>query len=141
MLLARFEIPVSPVPASRPRVTRFRTYYPKRYSEYRKRVADWAADTSQLEALKELYGQPLCIVGLFVVERPKATKLEYPMPDVDNYGKALFDSLNGIAWRDDRDIAQTILAKMWARPNETGRTIVNILRPYGFDVPPSRAVR
>ena len=140
MLLARFEIPISPVPASRPRVTRFRTYYPKKYADYRRQVAEWSVCLDNREDIQALAGQPLLIMGVFVVERPKSTKLEFPMPDVDNYGKALFDSLNGRVWRDDRDIVQTILAKMWAQPNERGRTIVNILKPCGLHLSAPRSV-
>ena len=83
--------PIEPVPASRPRVSKWGTYYGKRYSEFRKVAA---------QVVPEIYsGLPLNgtleVTVTFYCKRPKTTKRDEPRGDVDNYVKAILDSLNG----------------------------------------------
>jgi Holliday junction resolvase RusA-like endonuclease len=141
-LLASFEIPLEPVAAVRPKVTRFATYYPGRYGDYlpaaRAAVADlWDSDP--------LEGLLLVRLG-FVIPRPKshygtgrnagevkAGKLAahpVPSPDTDNYAKAALDCLAPVVFGDDRQVSILAASKRYGTP---GRTVVNIERATDGD--------
>ena len=47
-------------------------------------------------------------------------------PDADNIAKAILDSLNGVAWRDDSQVSELIVRKRVAAGGETARTIVTV---------------
>lgn len=102
-----------PVPASRPRVSKFGTYYPKNYSAWRKEsykfVEDIEVPTSD---------RPLAVIIDVVVTKPKSTKRETPTGDVDNYAKSPLDLLNDNAWKDDSQIDFLAIAKRFAEPDE-----------------------
>ena len=101
-------LPLDPVPASRPRVTRWGAYYGKRYTEFRKRGNEILANLSTLVLspsnadLFPLYGV-LEVTAIFNVVKPRTSKLSIPRGDVDNYFKTL-DICNGIVWGDDQQI-------------------------------------
>ena len=44
---------------------------------------------------------------------PKTTK-----PDIDNLTKAILDALNGIAWKDDAQVAQINIQKIWSTKDQ-----------------------
>ena len=103
------QIPVTPVPASRPRVSKWGTYYGKTYSKFRKEAKP---------AVEGAYvGDPLqCVLevqAIFYCKRPKTTKRRDPRGDVDNYVKAILDSCNGIVWGDDDQILRLTASKRW----------------------------
>jgi Holliday junction resolvase RusA-like endonuclease len=105
-------IPLDPVPASRPRFSRWGgVHYGKRYTEFRKQAA------SLLEALGEVPGLPLegilHIDVVFHVRSPKKTTLKTPRGDVDNYFKTL-DVLNEVVWKDDSLIESALMTKKYA---------------------------
>lgn len=52
--------------------------------------------------------------------RPKTTKLRFPGPDVDNYAKSLFDSMNGKLWTDDKMVQKLTIDKEWAEAGTPG---------------------
>lgn len=45
--------------------------------------------------------------------KPRTTKLDMPMPDWDNFAKAVCDAANKIIWLDDRQIKRGVLEKQW----------------------------
>jgi Holliday junction resolvase RusA-like endonuclease len=96
-------IPVEPVPASRPRVTRWGVYYGKRYTRFRKEVSE-ILGRKDLPKDLPLSG-PLKATVKFYVAKPKSTKREWPNGDLDNYLKTL-DSFNGVFWLDDDQIVE-----------------------------------
>ncbi len=102
-------LPIAPVPASRPRVTRWGTYYGKRYSAFRKEaekvIDDHYAGTPLSGALE--------VVVWFYCTKPKTTKRECPRGDVDNYVKAILDACNGKVWEDDTQITDLAARKRW----------------------------
>lgn len=103
-------IPVTPVPASRPRVTRWGTYYGKTYSKFRKDAK---------VALDGVYdGEPLSggleVSLWFYCKKPKTTRRVEPRGDVDNYVKAILDSCNEKIWEDDDQILRLTARKRWA---------------------------
>ena len=102
-------LPIEPVPASRPRVTRNRhVYYPKRYTAFRKRSSELLGDC-EMPPEFPLSGL-LAVSTEFVIPRPKTTKRMSPRGDVDNYFKTL-DVLNEIVWMDDDQIAWASMSK------------------------------
>ena len=103
------DIPIDPVPASRPRVSRWGTYYGKKYTTFRKDVEKFLKGV----ALKVLAG-PLFVVIEIHCRKPRTSKLDYPKPDVDNYAKGVLDALNKKAWNDDSQIVGLVVTKEWS---------------------------
>lgn len=121
-LLQRVVIPVDPVPASRPRVGRWGTYYTKTYRNWR----DLAA--SRLPHGELHLDGPISVDVEVVKKRPKTTKLDHPHPDIDNYVKAALDALTkaGGYWDDDKQIVALSAHKRFTAPGEEGHTVVSI---------------
>jgi Holliday junction resolvase RusA-like endonuclease len=106
----------NPVPASRPRVTRWATYYTKPYERYRDNVGptiEQALGRAKAEGILP-YDSKLILAQVFEVLKPRTTKLEYPHADVDNFIKSLWDGLqkHEIILDDKHVIASTEL-KRW----------------------------
>lgn len=117
----KLEIPVNPVPASRPRVTRWGTYFAKTYRQYRE-----DAKRALPPADVPLEG-PLAVSMVFTVRRPKSTKLAHPKPDIDNFAKAALDVLTTQGyWQDDHQVIRLRCSKEWAEPGEPGMTRIEI---------------
>lgn len=93
-------IPGKPIPASRPRVSRWGTYYGKTYDNWRKLAA------SVIESRFEPATGPLAVLTIVVLPKAKSSKLDYPRGDIDNYEKAVWDSVtnNRAVWQDDNQI-------------------------------------
>lgn len=122
-------IPINPVPASRPKVYRYGLIkYGASYTRYR----------ADMEALLPTMGitkmtGPLALEASFFVQMPKSwskkKKAEHDglfcqkNYDLDNLEKALYDALNGIAYIDDSQIVRNSSEKVWAYE---GRTSVDI---------------
>lgn len=105
----------NPVPAARPKVSRFGTYYPKTYRQFRTAM-DLLLRT--MFKKREPMAGPIEVNLAVHVKKPKTTKLAYPIGDVDNYAKAYLDALNGYAWHDDRQIIKATITKEFA-PDDT----------------------
>ena len=105
--------PILPVPASRPRVTRWTVYYGKRYTEFRK-TAETLLQAVEWPRVFPLGGL-LAVSVTFSVPHPKKTKRVAPRGDVDNYFKTL-DSLNKYVWMDDDQIVWTLTVKEYGDP-------------------------
>jgi Holliday junction resolvase RusA-like endonuclease len=80
----------------------------------------------------EPHAEPVNVVIDFVFGRPKshlckagvrADAPALPRSDVDNMAKAVLDSLNGIAWDDDCQVARLVVEKSYGTE---GRTTVRI---------------
>lgn len=58
---------------------------------------------------------PLRVALLFVLPRPKRRVGHYvtTRPDVENLGKGLLDSWNGVLWEDDAGVAELALTKVY----------------------------
>jgi len=97
-------LPLRLMSKARPRVTRYGTYMPKPYQEWRKECA---------ELLKEGW-------QLAPIEHPIAVEIDCygtARGDIDNYMGALFDTANGIVWVDDRaSIIQRATISYYKRP-------------------------
>ena len=110
---------INPCPASRPRVTRWSTYYPKKYTQFKK---DMIALTSELDITPS---ESLLSVDIgFYIGMPKSwSKKKKELKngqycdnnaDVDNYLKAILDSLNEVIYVDDRQIVEIYAKKLYS---------------------------
>jgi len=110
---------INPCPASRPRVTRWSTYYPKKYTQFKK---DMIALTSELYITPS---ESLLSVNIgFYIGMPKSwSKKKKELKngqycdnnaDVDNYLKAILDSLNEVIYVDDRQIVEVYAKKLYS---------------------------
>lgn len=120
-------LPFPPVPASRPRVTKWGTYYGKTYKEYRE-LAEKAIPPNRK---RELVGNLRADVT-FVCARPKTTKRTNPRGDIDNHLKAVLDAITGTRkspkgyWNDDDQIVRISARKRWQKPDELPHTIIQV---------------
>tara|TARA_R100001244_G_scaffold91887_1_gene69470 strand:+ start:5 stop:388 length:384 start_codon:yes stop_codon:yes gene_type:complete len=114
-------LPLNPVPASRPRVSKWGTYYAKTYANFKKQAAHVVPVAISEQGLEgcPLTG-PLSIDIKFFARRPKKTALQYPKWDTDNGAKAVLDSLNTHLFSDDNQVIQLTATKAWAEPEQDG---------------------
>jgi len=119
-----YKFPINPVAASRPRVSKFGAYFTGPYKKFRSAAA--IVINRILGRNFTPMSEKLAVDIKCFVTRPKSTKLEYPRADVDNYSKAILDSLNGKLWDDDSQIIALFISKEWATPGEEGYFIVDI---------------
>jgi Holliday junction resolvase RusA-like endonuclease len=119
-----YKFPINPVAASRPRVSKFGAYFTGPYKRFRSAAAI-VINRILGRNFTPMSGKLAVDIKCFVT-RPKSTKLEYPRADVDNYSKAILDSLNGKLWDDDSQIIALFISKQWANPDEEGYFVVEI---------------
>ena len=127
---------ISPVPASRPRVTRWGTFYGKKYKEFKREMGVLLIEsdkTSEVNPVLWLEGLISADMTFFVPMAKSWSKKKKSLKDgqfcdnnadLDNYEKAILDSLSTVYFHDDRQIVTQQSKKMWA---ETG-SIKIILR-------------
>lgn len=112
-------VALNPVPASRPRVTRWGTYYAKTYKGWR----DAAHSTIEQFKGEPLEG-PLVVEIDTLVQRPKTSKRSYPRGDADNFAKAILDAITGTKadpkgyWNDDDQIVDLRIRKRFVKTDE-----------------------
>lgn len=115
-----------PVPASRPRVTRWGTYHTKPYKHW----LDQAARHLKEGFYENTYlgEQSLLVVVESIVTKARTSKLTRPKGDVDNYAKGPLDAITkaGLHWYDDAQVEVLISSKRFATPGEPARTEVHI---------------
>ncbi len=110
-------IQCNPTPASRPRIPRFgRPYYVGKYKEFRLEFAAMLEETPDLPGCSS---KPMEVHLLFVIGRPKSPANSFPMGDVDNYAKAVLDSIQGKAiLKDDKQVTRLNVVKRYTLPEE-----------------------
>lgn len=119
----KLTIPLDPLPASRPRVTRRGfAYYAEPYKSYKAELKKWLEENYKGEKITV----PITIKATFVAEQPKSTKLPFPKPDVDNYAKALLDAMNDVAMEDDWLVLEGTFRKEWAPKGKPGYIKVEV---------------
>lgn len=146
-------LPVPPVPAARPRVGRWGTYYPKTYQR-------WMAEADQLlRPLAEGAApspEDIHVAVHTVALKPKTGKLPAPRGDVDNYAKAALDAITKaqLVWCDDKQLITMQATKRYAVGAETPHTFIRASLSMGgvwladpleggddvYDLPPSMRV-
>ena len=120
-------IPVNPVPASRPRVGRWGTYYGKTYAAWRKEVTEFMEKFVKNNKITKPFEGPFKIALTHSVRKPKTSKRLWPRGDIDNYDKAVLDALvNDGLLIDDDMVLQLHSVKMFATETEREGTTVHI---------------
>jgi Holliday junction resolvase RusA-like endonuclease len=116
--------PISPIAASRPRVSRRGAYFAGPYKYFRKEMVE-ITPIILGNSFMPIEG-PLKVDLELFVKRPKKTKLGSPKADIDNYIKAVLDSLNKKLWLDDTQIEEIYAVKQWARPQQQGYFTIGV---------------
>jgi Holliday junction resolvase RusA-like endonuclease len=124
----KLQFNINPVPASRPRVTRWSTFYPKKYTQFREDMGVLLSEYTQCP-IKELIE---CHIEL-LIEMPKSwpkkkkESLEGKYcnnnSDLDNYAKAILDAMNTIVYDDDKQIVKLSISKRWGKD---GKIVVEL---------------
>ena len=117
--MLKMTIDIAPVPASRARVTRWSTYFPKKYTKFRNDLAVILSDKGyeKLEGL--LYAQLD-----FYMQIPKSWSKKKKLAkegryadnnvDVDNLVKAVLDGCEGVFYENDNQIAMIRARKFYS---------------------------
>lgn len=114
-------LPLNPVPASRPRVTRWGVYYGKIYATWMKQAE------AILEEAKTTLDVPLFVTTKIRVTKPRTSKKEFPRGDNDNYEKAIWDMITKKKyWTDDDLIIDNFTSKRFVK---TGGHIIITAQP------------
>jgi len=109
---------INPVAASRPRVGKWGAYYTGTYKEFREKAAEIVWDTIGKDF--EAIDTELAVSIELYVKRPKSTERGWPKADIDNFAKAVLDTMNGKIWKDDSQITSLHVSKQWADKGEDG---------------------
>lgn len=130
MELLRFIIEAKPVPASRPKVSRYSTYYPKAHTVYANYLKEF------LQTVKPTcLDEPFEVRALFVMPRYKTSDSPAHRADVDNLSKLPLDSMTKATlddgprfWKDDNLIVGLTALKRYAREGEEPHTKIRIIK-------------
>ena len=115
---------IDPVPASRPRVTRWGTYYGKKYKNYKAAMKE-LTDKGDEKYLEGLIFADMTFFVPMAKSWSKKRKAESlgrycnNNADLDNYEKAILDSLTGVVFRDDCQIVTQVSRKIWSEKGST----------------------
>lgn len=110
-------IPIKPVPASRPRISRYGNYYPESYTDFRKEIYRFFKGLDKQEAC----GKSKYRVSLEIIcKKPKTPSNEYPRGDIDNFVKSYLDSITyaQLAWVDDIQVISINAMKRYQEDGE-----------------------
>lgn len=108
----KWKFPISPVAASRPRVSKWGAYFTGTYKDFRNEAKPIVLDITK--GWKPTDNKLWVYVGVYPT-KPKTSKLQYPRPDIDNYLKSILDLCNGVVWKDDAQIVFIEATKAWAK--------------------------
>ena len=122
--LATIAIPLEPLPASRPRVTKWGTYIAKPYKNW----IDAAVKALPQGDLWPAKTTPLLVVTTAICTKARTSKLFFPRMDVDNTAKAALDIVTKVGgyWDDDNQIVHLVTTKRFAAPGEPAHTSLSI---------------
>jgi len=121
-------IPVKPVSASRPRVTRYGSYYSDSYMAYRKETHSFLQSIAKNYPIK---GKTLFAVHCeFICYKPsKPSNPKCPRYDIDNMEKAIYDAITHakMIWHDDIQIVRNVNSKRYQEDGEEYGTKITII--------------
>lgn len=115
-LMIRIDAPLMPIPFPRPRFDSRskQTFNPKRYREFKDELGLYARLAMKG---REPFTGEIKLHADFYKPKPKKSKHVSFIGDVDNYLKAVLDSLIGICYLDDRQVVQISGAKIFGKPH------------------------
>ena len=123
MMMLQFTIPISPVPKGRPRLGKFGTYTPPKTKKFEDDVKLYLntilKNHDPLETPIEVFLYfRLPIPKSYSKKRTEACLSGSEKPilkngDLDNYAKAVLDAFNGIVYKDDCQIVEMHLTKVY----------------------------
>lgn len=112
-----FLLPVEPRPASRPKVTKYGTYFTKPYTIFRQTGQPYANAYNARPPIKG----PVVILIEIICTKPKTGKLLHPRGDVDNFAKGVMDIMTKSEkfWNDDVQVVSLHVYKRYCDPTIT----------------------
>lgn len=137
--LVRLVIPGAAVGKARPRVTQHGTFTP---AKTRAAERDVRAVWREAGGHRLPDGPVVAHIHIYL-ERPQShftskgqlsstgRRAPFPVrrPDLDNTAKLILDSLNGLAYRDDAQIVELHVRRLWTQEGEQGSWTVLTLMP------------
>ena len=118
--ISYFTVEGRPVPAARMTYRQVHanklTPQAKRYLDYKTAIG-WAA---KKERIKPLTGNVKMTIELHIHGNKDG--------DIDNYAKAILDGLNGIAYKDDKQVTELRLKKIKVESKDNQRAVIVIER-------------
>ena len=118
---------IIPQPKQRIRVTRRGAYTPKPTVDFEKAIRKMAQEQWKKEPLE---GPLICAI-VFSHKKPKTGKLNHPPYDLDNEIKSLWDGMQGVVFKDDKQFVGLQAAKVYGEDK-----IVVSVGKYEPDTPP-----
>lgn len=112
-----------PVVASRPRVTRWGTYYNDKYK-------NWMIEAPKhIPVVEKPLEGALAVNMVYKVTKAKTSKRTWPRGDIDNFEKAVLDALTKAGvWGDDDQVVHVSHTKRFLRPGEVAGVQVRITK-------------
>lgn len=120
---------IEPVVKGRPRVCKWGAYTPKKTAEFEKELKALA----KILWKKEPFSGPLKIRIRLICKKPKKPSQVWPRGDVDNFSKAVSDSLNEILWLDDCQIVDERTTKEYGDQGMIEITVEELQGPLVFE--------
>lgn len=119
-----FRLPVEPKPASRPRVSKYGTFYGKPYTQFRQKAQPYA---DAYDLYPPIYG-PVHVLVECVCTKPKTGRLQFPRGDVDNYVKGVLDVMtkSGNFWNDDAQVVSLQVVKRYTDTKTGEQAAANV---------------
>lgn len=111
--MPKWSFDLHPTPASRPKVSRYGTYYGKNYTKFR-RMAEIEIPKVIKNHTPYSLDTALVVITTSYVNQPPTSERDWPRGDVDNYAKAILDACNGVVWEDDDSILLLVVSKAWS---------------------------
>jgi Holliday junction resolvase RusA-like endonuclease len=102
-------IPLNPVPASRPRVSKYGVFYTKTYASWKRQAQLYLPKGVKDDLSTRVWPdkrQHLVVCTEFIIKKARTSKLTTPKGDLDNYTKAAWDAVTksyGV-WNDDDQV-------------------------------------
>lgn len=116
--MMRLWVPIIPMGAPRPRVTRNGTYNDPKYTNYKKAIALVARTKFKTPSTTPIYMQIeffFSIPKSWTKKKKESAKWHISKPDSDNLTKGVKDALSGIAYVDDAQVCSMQVRKQYAQ--------------------------